>query len=116
MKLLLDKLKEEGRCIDLFVVTHIDDDHIVGICKWFEMDFPNSNFVKQVWMNDDIQIDDIRSLNNSASNAISVVTKLRANGVEYRNDIVKGVVHTNDFCTIRVLTPKTDYRNVIAQK
>lgn len=116
LRQLLDELKEEGRCVDLLVVTHIDDDHIAGICKWFEMDFPDSNFVKQVWMNDDIQIDDIRSLNNSASNAMSVVTKLRANGVEYRNDIVKGVVHTNDFCRIRVLTPKTDYRNVIAQK
>ncbi len=58
LKLLLDGLQAEGRCIDLLVVTHIDDDHIGGICKWFEMAFPDNKLVKQVWLNDDMQVDE----------------------------------------------------------
>lgn len=33
-----------------------------------------------------------------------------------KNDIVKGFVQTNDFCTIHVIAPKVDRRNVVAQK
>lgn len=116
LKILLDELKAEGRRIDLLVVTHIDDDHIGGIYKWFEKDFPYNTFVKQVWLNDDIQINEKTSLDNSVSNAVSVLKKLKDNGVVYKNDIVNGVVQTNDFCTIRVIAPKTDYRNIVAQK
>lgn len=44
LKRLLDGLKADGRCIDLLIVTHVDDDHIGGIRKWFEMDFPEKRF------------------------------------------------------------------------
>lgn len=55
-------------------------------------------------------------MDNSVSNAVSVLKKLKDNGVVYKNDIVNGVIQTNDFCTIRVIAPKTDYRNIVAQK
>lgn len=99
LKLLLDGLQAEGRCIDLLVVTHIDDDHIGGICKWFEMAFPDNKLVKQVWLNDDMQVDEKTSLDNSVSKAVSVLKKLKEKEVGYKNDIVKGFVQTNDFCT-----------------
>lgn len=116
LKLLLDGLQAEGRCIDLLVVTHIDDDHIGGICKWFEMAFPDNKLVKQVWLNDDMQVDEKTSLDNSVSKAVSVLKKLKEKEVGYKNDIVKGFVQTNDFCTIHVIAPKVDRRNVVAQK
>lgn len=116
LKLLLDELKTKGRCIDLLIVTHIDDDHIGGIRKWFEKDFPKDNFVKQVWLNNDIHIDENGNLNNSADRAVSVIQKLRENRVCYRYDIVKGVKESNEFCTIRVIAPKVEFRNVVAKK
>lgn len=116
LKLLLDELKAKERCIDLLIVTHIDDDHIGGIRKWFEKDFPEDNFVKQVWLNNDMHIDENGDLNNSADRVVSVIQKLRENRVCYRYDIVKGVEESNEFCTIRVIAPKIEFRNVIAKK
>lgn len=116
LKLLLDDLKTEGRHIDLLIITHIDDDHIGGICKWFQMDFPNNQFVKQIWLNNDIQIEVYNNLNNSVAKAISVVEKLRENNVPYFHNIVKGLELQNEFCIIRVIAPRTEYRNIVAKK
>lgn len=116
LKLLLDDLKTEGRHIDLLIITHIDDDHIGGICKWFQMDFPNNQFVKQIWLNNDIQIEVYNNLNNSVAKAISVVEKLRENNVPYFHNIVKGLELQNEFCIIRVISPRTGYRNIVAKK
>lgn len=116
LKLLLDDLKDKERCIDLLVVTHIDDDHIGGICKWFEMDFPENNFVKQVWLNNDMYINNNNDLNNSVDQAISVLKKLQKNQIYHRYDIVEGMTMSNDFCTIRVIAPKVDSRNIVTKK
>ena len=116
LKLLLEELKENAQSIDLLVVTHIDDDHIGGISKWFEMDFPEKGFIKRIWLNNDIYIKDSVSLNNSVQTAISVFQKLQQNQISYRSDIVKGIIFSNELCTIRVLAPRLEYRNIVADK
>lgn len=49
LKIFLDKLKADDDHIDLLICTHVDDDHIGGIRKWFEMDFPLKDFVYEIW-------------------------------------------------------------------
>lgn len=39
LKLLIDKLHEENKHIDLLIVTHVDDDHIGGIIECLKMSF-----------------------------------------------------------------------------
>lgn len=49
------KLKQEGKCIDLLVVTHIDEDHIEGVIEFIKEngDIKNPNIieVKEIWHN-----------------------------------------------------------------
>ena len=37
--------------IDLLIITHIDDDHIAGILKWFENDNNAHEKVRRIWFN-----------------------------------------------------------------
>lgn len=48
---LLDELKEKGQCIDLVILTHIDDDHIGGLLRAFKTPGYLSEMVKSIWFN-----------------------------------------------------------------
>ena len=51
LKKTVDKIKENNEKIDLLVLTHVDDDHIGGILKWFEKDEEAHKIVGKVWFN-----------------------------------------------------------------
>ena len=56
LKTKLNQLKTEGKAIDLLVITHVDDDHIGGVLEWFKDQIPTADLVKQIWMNDDVEV------------------------------------------------------------
>lgn len=47
----LDVLRDAGESVDLLVTTHIDDDHIGGIVKYFSDGRADKSIVKKVWFN-----------------------------------------------------------------
>ena len=49
--LVLDELKMKGECIDLAILTHIDDDHIGGLISAFKAPGYLREMVKSVWFN-----------------------------------------------------------------
>lgn len=51
LKVVIDNLRVKNEFIDLLIITHIDDDHIGGILKWFDSDPEASDLVKKVWFN-----------------------------------------------------------------
>lgn len=51
LKLLTEQLRDEGKVIDLLIITHVDDDHIAGILEWFENDTQAYELIKEVWFN-----------------------------------------------------------------
>lgn len=51
LKLEIDRIKQNGQKIDLLILTHIDNDHICGLLKWFEMDGNAHKLVENVWFN-----------------------------------------------------------------
>ena len=51
LKILIDQLLNQEKIIDLLILTHVDDDHIAGILKWFENDDKAHELVKEVWFN-----------------------------------------------------------------
>jgi len=51
LKILTEQLRDEGKVIDLLILTHVDDDHIAGILKWFESDSKAYELIKEVWFN-----------------------------------------------------------------
>lgn len=51
LKSTIDEIRERNEKIDLLVLTHVDDDHIGGILKWFEKDKDAYKLVGKVWFN-----------------------------------------------------------------
>jgi glyoxylase-like metal-dependent hydrolase (beta-lactamase superfamily II) len=51
LKTELDSITKKGEVIDLLVLTHIDNDHICGLLKWFEIDKIAHEMVRNVWFN-----------------------------------------------------------------
>ena len=47
----IQKINQNNEKIDLLILTHVDDDHIGGILKWFEKDPLAKTLVNKVWFN-----------------------------------------------------------------
>lgn len=48
---VIEIIKQWKQKIDLLILTHIDDDHIGGILKWFQHDGEAFNLITKVWFN-----------------------------------------------------------------
>ena len=115
LQLLIEQLKCENEHIDLLILTHVDDDHIGGLLAWFTDDFPDSEFIKEVWINDEISISLDTDLNNTSENAASLLTILRDKGFNLRNNIVVGMKDVEFLWgKIKILAPTEKNHNVIA--
>jgi len=54
---LLETILHAGECIDLWVLTHWDNDHIEGAVEFFCTDtFPEKGFVREFWFNANYRI------------------------------------------------------------
>lgn len=51
LKSTIDDIRKRNEKIDLLVLTHVDDDHIGGILKWFEKDKDAHKLIGKVWFN-----------------------------------------------------------------
>ena len=116
LKLFIEDLKSKNLHIDLLIVTHVDEDHIGGIKEWFEYDYPDDNFVREIWMNDDVELEDTSNLHHSPAQAGCLLDMWRKKGREYCSDIVQGVECDRGPFHIKVLAPLVKYRNSIAKK
>jgi len=51
LKREIDLIRSRNEMIDLMILTHIDNDHICGLLKWFEKDNDAYKLIKNVWFN-----------------------------------------------------------------
>jgi beta-lactamase superfamily II metal-dependent hydrolase len=51
LKTVIDTIRNDNKFIDLLLITHIDEDHIGGIIKWFNDDVNAFKLIKEVWFN-----------------------------------------------------------------
>ncbi len=124
LKLEIDKIKENKEQIDLLILTHIDEDHICGLLKWFEMDEKAHEVVKDVWFNSGKLIADYLSepenpdlqlgLNifnspyTSVSQAINFEEYLLNNNIWERKIIKEGTNIRQSGVDIKVLSPNDE--------
>lgn len=111
---IIDQMEEAGKHIDLLIITHVDEDHIGGLKEWYELDFPSSDFVREIWLNDDVEIADVTDKRNTSAKAVSLLKLLEEKGVKHRNQIVAGMKANYSWGQIKVLAPNVDDHNVIA--
>lgn len=115
LKSKLEQLKKEDKAIDLLVITHVDDDHIGGVLAWFKDQMPTADFVKQVWMNDDVEINIGDGLDNTSAQAASMKKLLEEINIPLETQIVKGREFTFDWGRMVALAPTVAQHNTISK-
>lgn len=91
---LFRSIIDKGENVDLFVITHYDNDHIAGIIEALKQlrNVDLNNFIKEVWFNVPQQVDnekdDFKLLSLKEANELS--TFLVANKIKWANKIQKG--------------------------
>ncbi|MBP5229207.1 MAG: MBL fold metallo-hydrolase [Bacteroidales bacterium] len=115
LKLKLSELREKGRSIDLLIITHVDNDHIGGIIRWFEEDLPSPDFVKRIWMNDDVEIYIGQGLENASSHAAALKKTLTDKGFSLENQKITGEDEQFDWGRIVIIAPTAIQHNRIAR-
>jgi beta-lactamase superfamily II metal-dependent hydrolase len=86
LRSLLEELKNKGECIDLLVITHVDDDHIGGVLAAMSLDDYLPSLVKEYWFN---SYGLISSENANAKIAKNEVTGIA--GAENKTSISQGI-------------------------
>ncbi|MBE6021603.1 MAG: MBL fold metallo-hydrolase [Cellulosilyticum sp.] len=119
---ILHEIKNSGEYIDLLIVTHVDYDHIEGICRWFEDEECDKDIIKQVWFNsgeviseyfnshisEELQIKllNMKDTKQSVSQGITLEKKLNELGCWEKNIISAGKVYNElPGIKITVLSP-----------
>ena len=115
LKIKLSQLKKEGRAIDLLIITHVDDDHIGGVLAWFRDQMPTVDFVKRIWLNDDVEINIGKGLDNTSGQAASLIKLLKENSIPFEDKIVKRREFTFEWGRMVVLAPTSEAHNKIAE-
>lgn len=106
LKSCIDEIKNSKQHIDLLILTHIDDDHIGGILKWFKCDKEVPRLVKEVWFNSggliadyfkeeenkdlEIHVESNRSNKTSIKQGKEFGEFIHENKIWYRNIILQG--------------------------
>lgn len=86
LRSLLEELKDKGECIDLLVITHVDDDHIGGILAAMSLDDYLPSLVKEFWFNSYALISSEYENANIAKNEVTGIA-----GAETKTSISQGV-------------------------
>jgi metal-dependent hydrolase (beta-lactamase superfamily II) len=96
LKDVVKGIAERKEFVDLLVITHVDYDHIEGICRWFEDEEGDKSIVKKIWFNSgtimkqyfegipdssrEIQLVDVDNTKKSISQGISLENKINELG------------------------------------
>lgn len=94
LKTEVDDIKARKENIDLLILTHIDNDHICGFLKLFEMDTEIPELIKKVWFNSGKLIaEKIKEEENKALAIVmqkqGVVTTGIAEGIDFEDFLLK---------------------------
>ncbi|VEA65143.1 DNA internalization-related competence protein ComEC/Rec2 [Serratia plymuthica] len=116
----LDELKAKGQCIDLAILTHIDNDHIGGFLKAFKAQGYLSEMVKSIWFNSsklitdyfnapDIPENDVRidfdSANTSAQQGKTLEVELEKTSCQRAPLVIAGQTIKAGPFTFKILSP-----------
>ena len=90
LKQLIEQIRTQKENIDLLIMTHVDDDHIGGILKWFEQDIQAKDLVKKVWFNSGRLISEYFKQEEIKENLLVI-----RNDKNFNTSILQGVAFEN---------------------
>ncbi len=121
LKTTIDNIRENNLIIDLLIITHIDDDHIDGILKWFNEDKEAYKLIKEVWFNSgaliaeylekkenealDLYIKKKKEKKTSIKQGIEFGKYIHDNGIWKRKIITQGSVYKRYGLEFKILSP-----------
>jgi beta-lactamase superfamily II metal-dependent hydrolase len=94
LKNVIDNIKQREENIDLLILSHIDNDHIEGLLKWFEIDKSAPKLINEVWFNSGEAIASYlkkpknKDLNVFIADGSNVYTGVDE-GIEFQNYLLK---------------------------
>ncbi|OFX49613.1 MAG: hypothetical protein A2046_05935 [Bacteroidetes bacterium GWA2_30_7] len=132
LKTEVDNIRSKNENIDLLVLTHIDNDHICGLLKWFEMDKEAHKLVKNVWFNSgkliaeylkkpenndlSVGLDLFKTTFTGVKDAIDFENYLLAKEIWNRKIIKLGNVYKSDNIQMLVLSPtRNQLKNLLKE-
>ncbi|QTA79838.1 ribonuclease domain-containing protein [Desulfonema limicola] len=101
-----------GEKIDLFIITHTDNDHIKGVMKFVE-EFGHLNLVEQYWFNhfDFFKVPEVVSSSEiSISEGIQLRKYLKRRGERFNDVVIEGNCYSLHGAKITILSP--DYADI----
>ena len=113
--LVQDEIIAKNECIDLLVLTHIDDDHIRGFLYYLadhDTEIAN-NDCKEIWFNTGIHC--LSSL-HSPNSATTLSCKLNSLGIHYCNHIVQGQSFTLGDVQLKVICPNDESVEIVDRR
>lgn len=113
--LVQDEIISKGECIDLLVLTHIDDDHIRGFLYYLADHGTEmiKNKFQEIWFNTGIRC--LSSL-QSPNSATALSCKLNSLGIHYCDHIVKGRSFTLGDVKLKVICPDDESVEIVDQR
>lgn len=121
LRALLNELEAEGKQIDLVILTHVDDDHIGGLIKAFEVKDGLTKLARKIMFNSGrliheyfkVQVDPkkeilgnfTQSKNTSINQGNTLERLLKDLGIWHESVIKQGDKHTLKGCELIFLTP-----------
>jgi len=72
LKSTIETIREREEKIDLLILTHVDNDHIEGVLKWFEEDKCANSLIGKVWFNSGRLISEFFEVDEIKENLIEI--------------------------------------------
>ncbi|HMJ70344.1 MAG TPA: MBL fold metallo-hydrolase [Cyclobacteriaceae bacterium] len=111
----IDLIKQRREVIDILILTHIDNDHICGLLKWFEMDKNALDLISTIWFNSGRVISNQsgepvnNDLNVSISRNDSATTGVHE-AIEFEDFVVKGTMWDQKIWKIGLILDNPDFK------
>ena len=117
----IDSIRSREEKINLLVLTHIDNDHINGLLRWFEIDKNAHKLIEKVWFNSGkliaeyfnepenpdlkVGLEIFKNTNTGVTEAIEFEHYLIKNKIWDRKIITQGIALDDSGIKISVLSP-----------
>jgi len=105
---------DQGKVIDLVILSHVDGDHIGGLLHLFKQDFVNSDFIKKVWFNSKYPVKeaggDSSKLDITYAQGNTLAQLIKGKKIETCPIVASATSNVvfNGLCEIRVLAPSPE--------